>query len=342
MQLRNRSTYLLGVFFAILLAGLVAPLQGQDKIPLIVRMGDVSINKVPFLVAMDQGLYAKHGLDVTLIPYSAGAAEVHGVPDTVSRELRDLGDDAQISIGGGAPGMVGKVRRSRPDDRVIIATTDHIVHWDIVAQEGIERVEDLKGKRIAISSISACTGVIVKMLAEKMGWDVDQDIAVLQGDYSVTPLEEDWADALIAYDVPLAMAMSKGYKPLDYDMRAWNEPIPCSGAWASRSWAHENKAATIGFLKALSEAISMMKQDRRVAFSSIAKWYDFNDIEVQSVIYNGAAEMPKKPYPAVAAIKRMMELYDSAAMRLYKAEDFYDDSFMKEIDESGFIDNLYK
>jgi len=37
-----------------------------------------------------------------------------------------------------------------------------------------------------------------------------------------------------------------------------------------------------------------------------------------------------------------MELYDSAAMRRFKPEDFYDDSFMKELDESGFIDSLYR
>jgi hypothetical protein len=29
-------------------------------------------------------------------------------------------------------------------------------------------------------------------------------------------------------------------------------------------------------------------------------------------------------------------------MRRFKAEDFYDDSFMKELEASGFIDNLYK
>jgi hypothetical protein len=29
-------------------------------------------------------------------------------------------------------------------------------------------------------------------------------------------------------------------------------------------------------------------------------------------------------------------------MRRFKAEDFYDDTFMKELDQSGFIDNLYK
>jgi len=38
-----------------------------------VSLGDVSINKVPQLVAADQGLYAKYGLDVHQT-ISAGAA----------------------------------------------------------------------------------------------------------------------------------------------------------------------------------------------------------------------------------------------------------------------------
>jgi NitT/TauT family transport system substrate-binding protein len=340
--MRLQTVQLAGLLWMFVLAASLTPAWGQQKIPLGLRMGDVSINKVPFLVAYDQGLYEKNGLEVTLVPFSASAARVHGVPDNVSRSLRDMGEDAEISIGGGAPGMVSKVNRSEPSDRVILATTDHVVHWHIVAQPGIETLEDLKGKRIAISSPAACTGVIAHMLAERMGWDPVQDIAILQGNYSVTPLIEGWADALIAYDVPLAMALVAGYKPMDFDMRAWNEPLPCSGVWASRSWAQDNRDTVIRFLKSLVEAIAMMKQDKTVAFESMAKWYDFTDYEVQNVIYNGAVEMPQKPYPAVDGIKRTMQLFDSNAMRRYKAEDFYDDSFMKELDESGFIDNLYK
>jgi hypothetical protein len=52
-------------------------------------------------------------------------------------------------------------------------------------------------------------------------------------------------------------------------------------------------------------------------------------------------KLPRKPYPNVEGIKKVMELYDSAGMRMHKPEDFYDDSFMKEIDQSGFIDSLY-
>ena len=330
-----------GLLLVLLLAAPLTPVWGQEKLPLIVRMGDVSINKIPFLVALDQGLYEKNGLDLTMIPYSSGAATTHGIPDEVPTSLREIGQDAQITVGGGAPGIVGMVNRSEPSDRVILSTTDHVVRWHIVAREGINTLEDLKGKRIGISGISACTGYIATMLAKRMGWDPVQDIAILGGNYSVTPLQKGWVDAAIFYEIPLAMALKAGYKPIA-DLRSWNEPMLCSGVWASRSWANNNRETVHRFLKSLVEAIAMMKQDKTVAFQAISKWYKFTDYEMQGIIYNGAVEMPRAPYPNVEGIKKTMELYDSNAMRRYKAEDFYDDSFIRELDESGYIDSLYE
>jgi NitT/TauT family transport system substrate-binding protein len=345
MRIQPQRAIGLGLGFIILIAAtlITAEAQGPKRIPITVSLSDVSINKVPFLVAENEGLYTKYGLDVTMTPFSAGAAKVHGIPDDVPQAVRDAVKNPNFSIGGGAPGMVEKANTSEPNDRVIIATTDPIVHWFVIAQKGTTSIKQLKGKRFAISSPAACSGVVARMLAEHMGWDPDQDMAILQGDYSIRPLEKGWADALIAYEVPLAAAMKAGYKPLeDVDMRSWNEPIACNGIWTSRSWAHAHHDTVIAFLKAVTEAISMMKKDKEVPFRAIAKYYKITDREQQQVIYNGAAEMPRKPYPAVDGIKRVMELYNNAAMRRFKPEDFYDDSFMKELDTSGFIDNLYK
>ncbi len=329
---------------ALMIAAAPAGVSGQEpkKIPVVVRMGDVSINKIPFLVALDKGLYAKNGLDVTMIPFSASAAKVHGIPDTVSADLRKLESKWNFSIGGGAPGMVGKARSSEPDDRVILATTDHVVRWHIIARKGIDRLEDLKGKRVAISDLAACSGTVGLILAERMGWNPVQDIAFLEGNYSIAPVQKGWADALIAYEVPLALGRAAGFRAMNVDLRSWNEPIPCSGIWASKAWAHQNKDTVMRFLKSVVEAIALMKADKGVASQSMATWYAIKDSEVQGIIYEGAAEMPRKPYPAVDGIKRAMKLYDSLAMRRFKPEDFYDDSFMKELDASGFIDALYR
>jgi hypothetical protein len=52
--------------------------------------------------------------------------------------------------------------------------------------------------------------------------------------------------------------------------------------------------------------------------------------------------MSRKIPPCVAGFQKMFELYDSPEMRKYKATDFYDESLMKELDQSGFIDKAYK
>ena len=54
MQSKSR----IPVFFMLLmLITVLTPVRSQDKIPLRVRMGDVSVNNIPFLIALDEGLY---------------------------------------------------------------------------------------------------------------------------------------------------------------------------------------------------------------------------------------------------------------------------------------------
>src|SRR5688572_768594 len=125
------------------------PLPSQSQVPglkrVTVSLSDVSINKIPFIIAENEGLYKKYGLDVVMTPFSASAARVHGVPDEVPDEVRRAVTNANMSVGGGAPGMVNKATSSEPNDRVIIATTDHIVHWHVVPRKGITKIEELKG-----------------------------------------------------------------------------------------------------------------------------------------------------------------------------------------------------
>jgi len=48
-----------------------------------------------------------------------------------------------------------------------------------------------------------------------------------------------------------------------------------------------------------------------------------------------------KPYPSVTGIKQVLALYTYRELKKSKPEDFYDASFMTELDKSGYIDSLY-
>src|SRR5712691_9582223 len=69
-------------------------------------------------------------------------------------------------------------------------------------------------------------------------------------------------------------------------------------------------------------------------FAAMAKWYGIRDARAQEHICAQAMQLPAKPYPSVEGIKTMMEIYDYREMRIHQPEDFYDASFVSELDKS--------
>ncbi|MDA2933957.1 ABC transporter substrate-binding protein [Acidobacteria bacterium AH-259-D05] len=326
---------LFGLSLVVLGFTLVIPAQ-EDLIPLRVEMLTRSINKLPFVIAEDQGLYRKHGLDVKQWmppPEFEGGIEV----------AMERPEDPDISVDGGTPMMVALITSAQARHRIMLATTDCVVRWHIVAREGINSLEELKGKRLGVSGIGAMTGFVARLLGQRMGWDPIQDMSIMTDGRDFGSLQAGKVDAIVADETDYARARSAGYKAL-VDTRSWNESIAGSSVRVEPTWLENprNRETARRFLKATVEAIALLQKDRELALHVMSKWHGIKDREVAEIIYAGGKEMSRKPYPCVEGIKKTMELFDSNEMRRYKQEDFYDDSLMREIDESGFIDSLYR
>ena len=111
---------------------------------------------------------------------------------------------------------------------------------------------------------------------------------------------------------------------------------------SKKSWLPNNREAAARFIKATVEAIALIKTDKQAAFSSMKNWYGISDRAHQESIYAEAAKLASKPYPHVEGIKAVMATYAYHEMTRHKPEDFYDASFIAELDKSGYIDSLYK
>ena len=192
---------------ALALAGLAAsPGRAADKpVSLDVALGDVSLNKVPFLIAADAGLYAKNGLDVHLF-ITPGAAEVarhSGVVVPAQYVKADIGN-APIDIGGGSPMIYRVANDARAIHRVLLATTESTIRDHIIASASIAKVEDLKGKRLGYSVPGAVTHLGALAFVKKMGWDADKDISLMGNGNALNPLKEGREDALSHVEAPRA------------------------------------------------------------------------------------------------------------------------------------------
>src|SRR5437764_1474554 len=68
---RQRGLDLIFTFMAIVLC--TASALAQTPIPLRVALGDVEVSKLPFVIAAEQGIYQKNGLNVTVFTTSSAA-----------------------------------------------------------------------------------------------------------------------------------------------------------------------------------------------------------------------------------------------------------------------------
>ena len=69
----------------------------------------------------------------------------------------------------------------------------------------------------------------------------------------------------------------------------------------------------------------------------MAKWNGITDTDIATHAYERGQWMQKKPYPCYEGIDNTFEMYDSNELRKFKPADFYDDSLMRELDQSGFV-----
>ena len=305
-----------------------------------VSLGDVSINKVPQLVAADQGLYAKYGLDVhqTISTGAARAAAASGVVVPEAYVNRDAGAAAPIEVGGGSPMIYGFVANARGAARVIVLTQEAMAVDHVIAKPGITGIQDLKGKRIGFSGVGSVTHFSALSLARQLGWRPDREITLVPGSANLDALKQDKVDAILASAMVIALAPQAGFKDIG-DLTRYKMPMPGSGIMVDKAYLAAHRDTVLRFLKADIEATALMQRDKPVFNAALARWFNITDRKTQDGMFAHVNKFEKKPYPSVDGIKQVFALYDSPAMRRHTPQEFYDSSLVAELDKSGFLDN---
>jgi len=305
-----------------------------------VSLGDVSINKVPQLVAADQGLYAKYGLDVhqTISAGAARAAAASGVVVPDAYVNRDAGAAAPIEVGGGSPMIYGFVTSARGPARVIVLTQEAMAVDHIIAAPGIAGVSDLRGKRIGFSGVGSVTHFSALSLARRLGWTPGRDVTLVGGSATLDALKQNKVDAILGSAMVIALAPQAGFKDIG-DLTTYKMPMAGSGIMVDKAYLAAHRDTVLRFVKADIEATALMQKDRRVFNAALAKWFNITDAGTQNGMFAYVNKFEKKPYPSVEGVKQVFALYDSPQMRSHTPAEFFDSSLVAELDKSGFLDN---
>jgi ABC-type nitrate/sulfonate/bicarbonate transport system substrate-binding protein len=187
-------------FAALAACALLTPASAQDKpagepLSLTVSLGDVSITKLPFIMAVDYGIYEKNGLKVRqfITPSAAKVVTARGINVPKENISNEKGD---IDIGGASPMIVRMTTDANGPQRVVLATTDHISRYHVLTRADIKTPEDLKGKRIGYGTFGALNHFSLYMYFKEVGINPDKDVTMLSNAQEIHNILEGKVDAV--------------------------------------------------------------------------------------------------------------------------------------------------
>jgi len=292
-------------------------------------------SQAPFWITKEAGLFEKNGLDVTMIYVDGGSKATQALMS---------GDMPIAQVGGNAP----VVARLRGADVTLIAGLLNVLAYSMVVSPEIKKPEDLKGKKLSVSRFGSNSDYATRKILLKWGLKPDVDVAVLQ-----IPGGQPARMAAIQSKVVQGMVAQPPVTNLarKLNLNIIAEPEDFGGAYpttpvASRlSYIKDKRDTVRKFTRALLEGIHLYKTNKDFSKKVIGKYVKTSDNDALEDSYQYFSRLvPQKPYPSVEAVKEALaELGEKdPKARAAKPEDFVDVSLIKEFDDNGFIDRLYK
>ncbi|MGE5219709.1 MAG: ABC transporter substrate-binding protein [Chloroflexota bacterium] len=330
----NWSQKIFLVIFSIGIFGF-SPALAQNKALKKINWGVTSLsasNWIPW-IAKDAKIYEKNGLDVELILVKGSGqtstailgGSLFAAPVALPTVmLADLGGADLINIAHTVPGVQSK----------------------LLVKPGIRKAEDLKGKKIATSSLGSLGDFLFKYILRKHGMDPNRDVIWISIGTPPERLQALASGVVDAADLSYpadAQGERMGFRIL-FDARK-EVAYPSMSVVTRRRNIVEDRDTVNRLIRSHVEGIAYFKSHKDFAMKVLSKYLRINDRD----LLEGSYEIFKQDFIAVPypITKGLEATYDYVAqtrpeIRNHKPDEFVDPSFIAELDKSGFIKKLYE
>lgn len=286
-------------------------------------------------LAKETGIFAKNGLDAELIRVRTTI----GVMAMLSGEL----DFIQAS------GPVVVESSLRGSDLVYVAGGMATLDFIFMSQPEIKSPEMLRGGVIGLASIRGASLVATEFALEKLGLKPkDVKYIVVGGTPErLISLRNKRLQATLLSPPTSIVAEREGFHQLA-DVGALGLPFLHNGIATSRRFIRDNADTVKRYVKSQIDAVHIMKTDRKTSLAVLATYLrQTTNREILERSYELSVtdqKYPRKQYPTLAGIQTVLDAVadENPKAKTVRPENFVDARFIKELDESGYIDSLYK
>ncbi|HWH77442.1 MAG TPA: ABC transporter substrate-binding protein [Candidatus Binatus sp.] len=290
---------------------------------------------LPFWTAQEMGLFSKYNVDVEPV-------FIRGAPILVAGLASG---DIHVGSTGGSATLAAV---SGGQDLKIIATFGSRNTFDFVTQPNIKRPEDLKRKRIGLTSIGGTTWMGLLLWLEHYGLDVQRDQMQLQamGEQALTiqALEAGVVNAAVLDGIFSRRLKPKGFNILgEYSELKFQ--YVTQALVVQRSLLQQRGDMLENLLKAEIEGLAyvMAPKNKAAVLRTLMRRLRIDATIAEEGYLDLLRGMERKPFPTTESmvhVQRLMKLQNPKVADV-KINELNDDRIIRKLDESGFIDRAY-
>jgi len=289
---------------------------------------------LPLWIAQDRRLFKKHGLDTEVITIQGGPLAVQAL----------LSGSVQFHAGGTSSIVDAKMRGA---DTATIAVFIDSLPYTLVSAQAIKSAGQLKGKRFAVSRLGSVSDLSLRIALRNLGVNPEKEAVILGiGDQTArfSALRSGSVDATVISPPLTVTARKMGFTQITSFQEAgitW----AYNSIDATSDFAQKNHQTVLGFLSGFVEAIAYIHKNKEESLVTLKRWMRLEDREALDETYDYLLKiLPRKPY---GSDKGMQAVLDAIAIReplakKFKPEDFFALRYLKELDQSGFLDRVFK
>jgi NitT/TauT family transport system substrate-binding protein len=286
-------------------------------------------------ISKEAGFTAKNGLDVDFIYIESGSRITQAM---VAGDLRlgNTGSGSSIQA------------HARGADTVLILSVMPTLPFQVVARPEIKKPADLRGKKLAISTFGSTTDFAARYFLEKTGLVAGKDVVVLQSGGQSTrlaALKQGAVDATLLGAPSLLVAKQFGFNIIA-DLVDMGYHYDFGSIATTRSFINSDREAVRKFVRAYVEGVHYFKSHPMESKKIMARYLRENEPAVLEETYSYYADKTAAtPYPTREGIEPVIAQI-AAGSKGEKSkltfDDVADQSFVRELDQSGFIKSLYR
>ena len=310
--------------------------QELTKVPF--PYGPLGLNSLPWVIAKETRLFEKNGLDVDMVYVGASAVIVQSM----------LSGSANVA-GFGGPAVITNVLRG--GDIIQVAAMAPYFTQSLLVRADIRDIRSLQGKKIGITRFGSVTDFALRTIIER---DNLKDVNILQmGGFpeAVAGLSRGAIDGAVISPPHTFRMAREGFRELvtPKDLRSFGGGFLTQGIVARRAFAASHRNVVLRLIKTTVEATKHIAVNEEFTKKLISKYLGVNDADVLRQSYLYVTEtFVREPFVPQSTMQSMVQrmvqvnMIDAKSAQTTPTSAYYDNSYMAELKQSGFLDNLWK